>query len=140
MLYALVFGFLLPMTIKMNEVLGRTIGSVQASASVHATGAIFLVLCVLPFLGREWLTVVGRAPWWSFLGGVVGSGLVVLANRSIGAVGVASFTALSVAVQLIVSAAMDHYGLLGSDIRVLSPGRAVGIALLAAGAVLVVRG
>lgn len=140
MVYALVFGFLLPLTIKMNEMLGRSIGAVQASASVHATGAVFLGMCVLPFLGRDWVAAVGRAPWWSFLGGVVGSMLVVLANRAVGAVGVAGFTAVSVAVQLIVSAAMDHYGLLGSDLRLLTGGRALGIALLAAGAVLVVRG
>jgi len=138
--YALVFGFLLPLTIKMNEMLGRSIGAVPASASVHASGAVFLALCVLPFLGREWIGAAGRAPWWSFLGGVVGSLLVVLANRAVGAVGVAGFTALSVAVQLIVSAAMDHYGFLGSDLRALTSGRALGIVLLAGGAVLVVRG
>lgn len=139
-LYALVFGFLLPLTIKMNEVLGRHVGSVQASASVHATGAVFLVLCVLPFLGRDWVGAVARAPWWSFLGGVLGSMLVVLANRAVGAIGVAGFTAVSVAIQLIVSALMDHYGLLGSEFRALSGGRVVGLLLLAAGAVLVVRG
>ncbi len=140
MVYALVFGFLLPLTIKMNEMLGRSIGAVPASASVHASGAVFLALCVLPFLGRDWLVGVARAPWWSFLGGIIGSMLVILANRAVGLVGVAGFTAVSVAVQLIVSAAMDHYGLLGSELRAVSPGRAVGIALLAAGAVLVVRG
>lgn len=140
MVYALVFGVVLPLTIKMNEVLGRSIGSVQASASVHLSGAVFLALCVLPFLGRDWVAGVGRAPWWSFLGGVLGSMLVVLANRAVGSVGVAGFTAVSVAIQLIISAAMDHYGLLGSELRLMSPQRAVGIALLALGAVLVVRG
>lgn len=140
MVYALVFGVVLPLTIKMNEVLGRSIGAVQASASVHLSGAVFLALCVLPFLGRDWVAGVGRAPWWSFLGGVLGSMLVVLANRAVGSVGVAGFTAVSVAIQLIISAAMDHYGLLGSELRLMSPQRAVGIALLALGAVLVVRG
>lgn len=140
MVYALVFGLLLPITIKMNEVLGRHVGSIHASASVHATGAIFLLLCALPFLGRDWVAGVGRAPWWSFLGGVVGSMLVVLANRAVGAIGVAGFTAMSVAIQLIVSALMDHYGLLGSELRALSGGRILGLLLLFAGAVLVVRG
>ena len=139
MIYALVFGFLLPMVVKMNEVLGRHVGSVAASASVHVSGGIFLVACVLPFVGTGWTANVRAAPWWSFLGGIIGSMLVVLANRAVGAVGVAGFTAVSVASQLVISALMDHYGLMGSELRALNPARAAGILLLAAGAVLVVR-
>jgi transporter family-2 protein len=138
--YALVFGLLLPMCVKMNEVLGRSVGAVAASASVHATGAVFVCLCVLPFLGRDWVGGVARAPWWSFLGGILGSLLVVLANRSVGSIGVAGFTAVSVAMQLVISGVMDHYGLLGSELRLMSPGRVAGIGLLVGGAVLVVRG
>ncbi len=140
MVYALVFGLVLPMSIKMNEVLSRSVGSVAASASVHLTGAMFVGLLVLPFLGRDWMSGVARAPWWSFLGGVVGSLLVVLANRAVGVVGVATFTAVSVAAQLVISGIMDHYGLLGSELRAMSGGRVLGIALLVGGAVLVVRG
>ncbi len=140
MFYALVFGLMLPLVVKMNEVLGRSIGAVPASASVHATGAVFVALCILPFLGRDWVAGVGRAPWWSFLGGVIGSLLVVLANRAVGTVGVAGFTAISVTAQLVISALMDHWALLGSDAHALSPGRAAGIALLVVGAALVVRG
>ena len=139
MAYAIVFGILLPGVVKMNEVLGRHVGSLQASASVHVTGGLFL-LCILPFLSRDWMSGVARAPWWSFLGGVIGALLVVLANRAVGAIGVAGFTAVSVAAQLIVSAWMDHHGLLGAEIRVVTPGRIAGIALLAGGAVLVARG
>lgn len=140
MVYALVFGILLPMVVKMNEVLGRSVGSVAASASVHATGAVFILLCVMPFLSREWVAGVGRAPWWSFLGGIIGSMLVVLANRAVGIVGVATFTAVSVAAQLVISGVMDHYGLFGSELRLMTGGRVLGIALLVCGAVLVVRG
>lgn len=139
MAYAIVFGILLPGVVKMNEVLGRHVGSLQASTSVHVSGGLFL-LCILPFLNKDWLAGVARAPWWSFLGGVIGALLVVLANRAVGAIGVAGFTAVSVAAQLIVSALMDHYGLLGADIRLVTPGRLAGIALLAGGAILVARG
>ena len=128
------------MVVKMNEVLGRSVGGIAASASVHASGAVFLCVCILPFLGREWMTGVARAPWWSFLGGVIGSMLVVLANRAVGMVGVATFTAVSVAAQLIISGVMDHYGLLGSELRLMTAGRVAGIGLLVVGAVMVVRG
>lgn len=137
--YAIFFGFLLPLVVKMNEVLGRHIGGLQASASVHASGGLFLCLCVLPFLGRSWMTGIAGAPWWSWLGGLIGSMLVVLANRAIGAVGVATFTAVSVAGQLVVSSLMDHFALMGSDLHPFTPGRAVGIILLVIGAILVVK-
>ena len=58
---------------------------------------------------------------------------------AIGAVGVAAFTAVSVAAQLIVSSAMDHFAIMGTDLHLFTPGRAVGIILLVIGAILVVK-
>lgn len=139
MLYALFFGSLLPVVVKMNEVLGRHIGSLPASASVHASGGLFLGLCVLPFLGTGWVSGAASAPWWSWLGGVVGSLLVVLANRAVGAVGVAGFTAVGVTAQLAVSAAMDHVGFMGGEVHPFNGTRLVGVLLLVVGAALVVR-
>lgn len=140
MVYALVFGMLLPVTIRMNEVLGRTVGLVPSSVAVHVTGGIFGILCMLPFVDRGWVGAVGRAPWWAWMGGVLGAGLVVLANRAVGMMGVAGFMAVNVSVQLIVGGLLDHYGLLHSPVHAMSLARAGGIVLLAAGAVLVVRG
>ena len=140
MLYALLFGSVLPIVVKMNEVLGRSVGPVPASVSVHGTGAVFGALCVLPFLDRGWVANISAAPWWSFLGGVFGSMLVVMANSAIGVLGVATFTAVTVAAQLVVSGTIDHFGLMGSEIHAMSVARASGILLLCAGAVLVARG
>jgi transporter family-2 protein len=95
---------------------------------------------MLPFAGRTWLGSASTAPWWSWLGGVIGVGMVLLATRAVTLLGVAGFTAVTVAVQLVVSAAIDHYGLAGSPVYALSPLRAAGIVLLAIGATMVVRG
>lgn len=140
MLLAIVFGLLLPLTIRFNEVLGRYIGAVPSSVSVHVTGGIFGALLLLPFVQPGWTAGVTKAPWWAWLGGVVGAGLVVLANRSVGAVGIATFMAISLSVQLAAGATLDHFGLFQSAVVPITPGRAVGIVLLAVGAVLVTRG
>jgi transporter family-2 protein len=140
MLYALAFGLLLPVMVRMNEVLGRTIGQLPSSVGVHVIGGLFGVVCVLPFAGRGWIEALPRVPWWGFVGGVLGTGMVVLANRAVGALGVAAFTALNVAAQLVTSGVMDHFGLFGSDVFPMSPARLVGMGLLCAGAVMVVRG
>ena len=140
MVYALAFGLMLPIVVRMNEVLGRTIGQIPSSVSVHLTGALFGLLVLLPTQGTAWSSSLPRVPWWAFLGGVIGTGLVVLANRAIGMLGIASFMAITVAVQLVTSGTMDHYGLFGSPVHAMSAARAIGIVLLFVGAVLVVRG
>ncbi|MFZ5476187.1 MAG: DMT family transporter [Myxococcota bacterium] len=140
MAYALVFGFLLPMVVRMNEVLGRTIGQLPSSVGVHVIGGIFGACLILPFQGRAWIDALPKVPWWAFLGGVIGTGLVVLANRAVGALGVASFTAVNIAAQLVTSGVMDHFGLFGSESFPMSLPRIAGMALLCVGAVLVVRG
>lgn len=140
MLLAIVFGLLLPLTIRFNEVLGRHIGAVPSSVSVHVTGGIFGALLLLPFVQPGWTAGVGKAPWWAWLGGVVGAGLVVLANRSVGAVGIATFMAISLSVQLTAGALLDHFGAFQSPVVPITAGRAAGIVLLAVGAMLVTRG
>lgn len=140
MLPALFFGVLLPLVARMNETLARTIGSLPGAVGVHAFGALFGIVCVLPFCGPGWAPALATVPWWGFLGGVLGTGMVVLANTSIGALGTAGFIAVSVAAQLVTSAAFDHFGIAGSALHPLTAMRAVGIGLLAIGAVMVVKG
>lgn len=140
MLHALCFGLCLPFVVRMNEALSRALGYLPGSWAVHAVGAVFGAIFLLPFTGRQWVGAAGTAPWWSWLGGVIGCGMVVLAARGVSALGVAGFTALTVAVQLVVSAAIDHFGWVGADVHSITPLRAAGILLLGVGATLVVRG
>lgn len=140
MLPAFVFAVCLPFVVRMNESLSRAIGYVPAAWAVHAIGGVFGLVFLLPFAGRSWVSAASTAPWWSWLGGVIGCAMVLLATRAVTTLGVAGFTAVTVAVQLVVSAAIDHFGLAGSPIYALSPLRASGIVLLAIGATMVVRG
>jgi transporter family-2 protein len=79
-------------------------------------------------------------PWWGWVGGVVGVLMVVLANRGIATLGTAGFTALTVAVQLVASALIDRFGLLGAEPAPVSATKIAGMVLLSLGAALVVRG
>ncbi len=140
MLYALVFGLCLPFVVRMNEALSRTIGYLPGAWAVHAVGAIFGLIFLLPFSGFQWTAAVPAVSWWAWMGGVVGCAMVVLATRAVTALGVASFTAVTVAVQLVVSAAIDQFGWVGAEVHPLTLTRALGILLLGVGATLVVRG
>ncbi len=140
MLYALVFGLCLPFVVRMNESLSRVIGYLPGAWAVHAVGAVFGAALLLPFSGTAWPRAVPTVSWWAWMGGVVGCGMVVLATRAVSAMGIASFTAVTVAIQLVVSAAIDQYGWVGADVHPLTVTRAFGIGLLGVGATLVVRG
>ena len=140
MVYALVFGLCLPFVVRMNEALSRVIGYLPGAWAVHAAGAVFGLLFLLPFAGTAWPAAAASAPWWAWFGGIVGSGMVVLATRAVTSLGVASFTAVTVAVQLVVSAAIDQFGWLDTPIHPLTLTRAAGVLLLGLGATLVVRG
>ncbi len=138
--YALLFGLLLPFVVKMNEVLARHLGTLPGAWGPHIIGAVFGAIFLLPFAGRQWMGAISGAPWWAFLGGIVGTGMVILANRAVGVLGAAAFITVNVATQLVTGALIDHFGLLESEVHTLSPMRLAGIALLALGAAMVVRG
>jgi len=78
-------------------------------------------------------------PWWVFLGGFIGTlfvgGGVVIAPVT----GALVFVACVVAGQLIGATVADHFGLFGIEVRAVTPLRLVGLALVAAGAILALR-
>lgn len=140
MLHALVFGLLLPLVARMNETLSRTIGALPGAWAVHAAGAVFGAIFLLPFLGSGWVRAAPAVPWWGWLGGVLGTGMVVLATGAIERLGTAGFIAMSVAVQLAASAVFDHFGFPAGPAHPISALRVAGIVLLTVGAIMVVRG
>ena len=64
---------------------------------------------------------------------------MLVALLSVRTLGVSGLTALVVAGQLAVAVAVDRFGLLGIAKQQISPARIVGLVLLLAGVVLVVR-
>ncbi|KAJ3228260.1 hypothetical protein HDU78_009821 [Chytriomyces hyalinus] len=76
-------------------------------------------------------------PWWCYLGGVLGGyyvfSMIVLLPR----IGVALFFIASITLQLISSALFDSFAIAGFSQRSVTPGRAVGIALVFLGCVVV---
>ena len=73
--------------------------------------------------------------WWNWIGGPLGT-LIVLAGayltRSLGA---AAFLSLMIAGQLVLSVALDHYGAFGLDPKAITPRRLLGALLVVAGVV-----
>lgn len=117
--------------------LGKRIGVLEALGFSATVTAVLAVVVLLLF--RQSLGAFPRAvhqPWWMLLGGVMGLIIVFTVTYTGPRIGVAATVGILIAGQLVMGAAIDRWGLLGSDKIALHWPRLLGLALLAAGAAL----
>ena len=120
--------------------LGDRIGVLEALGFSTALTAALAVVILLLF--RQSLSGFGRAvhqPWWMLLGGVMGLLIVFTVTFAGPRIGVAATVGILIAGQLVMGAAIDRWGLFGSERIPLHWPRLIGLALLAAGAALSLR-
>jgi transporter family-2 protein len=120
--------------------LGERIGVLGALAFSTALTAViaFLILVV----ARGSLGAFSQAvhqPWWMLLGGVMGLLIVFTVTYAGPRIGVAATVGILIAGQLAMGAAIDRWGLFGSQRIALHWPRLIGIGLLAVGAALSLR-
>lgn len=120
--------------------LGERVGVVEAVAfSALLTAGIALVgLLVVrrSFAGVEHSV---HQPWWMLTGGVLSLLIVFTITYAGPRIGVTATVGIIIGAQLIMGAAIDRFGLFGSNRVGLHWERVVGIVLLAAGAALSLR-
>ena len=133
-------GGLIALQAPINSTLGRSVGTFQAAFLSFAIGTV--ALTIIAALAKGGLAQIGEArslAWYYRVGGLLGAvyvTTVLVAVRSLGAGGV---TAATIAGQLSLSVAVDHFGWLGVDRSPVTAVKVAGIVLLAAGVFLVVR-
>ena len=132
-------GFLTPVQASVNATLGRTLGH-PVSAAVLSTSVSFTLLLVTALIIR--VPLPGAAsfagPWWIYVsGGTIGAIFVFFLLFSAPIIGATAMIGAVIAGQLIGSVALDHFGAFGLPQQVLSPGRALGIAFLIGGVLLI---
>jgi len=115
-----------------NAALGRSIGDLRAVVVNFAVGGV--VIAVVALLVGGGIGGLGGDPVrWHYVGGLAGAGFVTVAVFTIRPLGVTLQTAAIIAGQLTMAAVVDHYGLLGVQVRPLTAAHAGGLGLLAAG-------
>ena len=133
-------GCLVGMQAPINARLGRTVGGLQAATFSFLVGSVALVLVTtLAGGGLGGLQKVGQVPWWALVGGLLGAIYVTVALETVRTLGASGLTAVVIAGQLLISVAIDRFGLLGIARQQISTSRIVGLLLLVAGVALVVR-
>ena len=139
----LLFGFLagamLPIQFGINAQLASWLDSPLRATLVSfavGTAALFVVMAAAY---RDWPAGerIGGAPWWVWVGGLLGAFYVLGSVVAAPKLGAATLVAVILAGQAVASLLVDHFGWVGFEESPVTPGRLVGIALVAVGVALV---
>ncbi len=124
-----------------NNVISNSVGSLGAALVSFLVGtAVILVLTFTVGGGLSGDEGVESPAWYYWiLGGVGGAAIVLVTLITVRELGAGGATAAVIAGQLALSVVIDRAGVLGLDERAITWEKLLGIALLAAGTVLIVR-
>lgn len=134
-------GALSPAQAGLNARLRELLGSSAEVAIVNGiVGALPLVL----YLVVRGLTVPGAdavrdTPWYVWTGGLIGSYFIIVTLLSAERLGAALLVTVLVAGQAVGGLVLDHFGLLGYEVKPVTLWRLAGVLLVVAGVVLLQR-
>jgi bacterial/archaeal transporter family-2 protein len=139
LLLAAAAGAMLPFQFGINAQLAHWVGSpIRAAFVSFVVGA--LALLVIALFVRKPLPSGGTlrdVPWWVWTGGLLGAFYVAGSIVTAPKLGASTLVAAVVAGQALASLLVDQFGWVGFKEHHLTPGRAVGMALVAGGVALV---
>lgn len=131
-------GIAVAIQAQMMGQLDRGMGTLESVFINYGSGGLLIGLVIL-FLRGGNLSVATTLPGYLFLVGLVGLVIVGSIGYSVPRIGmVAAFTVM-IAVQFIVAALIDHFALLGAEVRPISISRLTGIGVILLGVWLALR-
>ena len=137
--FAVMAGLAGSIQVAVSGALGRRVGVLEAAAFGGIVATVILVGVALAARNGSGITAALREPPWLWLGGMMGAIVVTAVTYSPPRIGTFATIGLLVASQLAMGVVIDALGLFGLERIPFSWERAVGLALLAGGAVLVLR-
>jgi transporter family-2 protein len=125
----------------VNNVLSQKIGSFGSVTVNFLVGTVVILVITFVFAGGIDMNAGTDSPPWYYwvFGGIAGVAIVLTTLYTVRELGAGGVTAATIAGQLTLSVVLDRVGVLGLDERAITWDKMVGIALLAAGTVLIVR-
>ena len=140
MFLTLIVGGMIPLQAVLNTRLGRQVGGPLMGSLMSFTVGIICLLVLNMGLNPSavlQLKPTAVTPWYLWLGGFLGAifvGYITWVNQQ---QGVALTFALVVSGQIFISLIIDHFGLLGSEVRTITLEKLLGAALIIGGLVLI---
>ncbi|KAG0302889.1 hypothetical protein BGZ98_007147 [Dissophora globulifera] len=101
----------------VNAKLGQYTGQGLSSIIVFCTGAVAsCIYFLIEVKGRppaNLTSMMAQAPWWSWMGGVIGAIFVMILILTIPRLGAGTATAIIVCSQMIFTCMIDHFSIFG---------------------------
>lgn len=122
----------------LASLMSGRLGTIESVFIVHLGGTIFAAIPLLLVRGGnlgEWRGV----PWYALGAGVFGLVILSAVSYTIPRIGVATTVTLIVVAQLVLGALLDHFGLLGAEVRAIDLPRLAGMLVLFVGTWLMLR-
>jgi len=121
-----------------SGILGDRVGVMESVFILHLGGLLAAALILLFMRGGN-VSAWRSVPWYILLGGLLGVIILAAYSFAIPRIGLATTVTLAIVAQLLLSAVIDHFGLLGSIQHSLDLRRAIGMLVLFAGTWLIIR-
>jgi transporter family-2 protein len=138
-LATIVVGALIALQAPINSGLGKATGTMPAAAISFTVGTLLLLGIVVVAGEAGSLSQAMDVKWYYLIGGVLGAAYVTTVLLTVRTLGAGGVTAATVAGQLTMSVVIDRIGFLGLEETPITLTRVIGVLLLFAGTVLVIR-
>lgn len=138
-LATIVVGALIALQAPINSGLGKATGTMPAAAISFTVGTLLLLGIVVVAGEAGSLSQAIDVKWYYLIGGVLGAAYVTTVLLTVRTLGAGGVTAATVAGQLTMSVVIDRLGFLGLEETPITLTRVIGVLLLFAGTVLVIR-
>lgn len=119
-------------------VMDQNLGTVESMFITYGGGGLIIGLVMLSLRGGN-LAGLATVPWFAFSAGILGLVVVGILGFTASRIGLVPVMTLFVASQFIVGAVLDHFGLLGAEVRSLDLTRVSGLGVILFGVWLVIR-
>jgi bacterial/archaeal transporter family-2 protein len=139
LLFAVAAGAMLPFQFGVNAQLAHWVGSPIRAAFVSFLVGTIALLIVSAFVRKPLpsLARLSDVPWWVWIGGLLGAFYVAGSIVTAPKLGAVTLAAAIIFGQTLASVLVDQFGWVGFREQHASPGRLVGVVLVAGGVVLV---
>ncbi len=140
LLVAALSGVAMALQGSINAALGKVIGLWESTFIVHLVGLLLVsLLLFICRVGNGCLSDISKAPWYTYLGGVLGVIIIYSVALSIPKVGAAPATTAIILAQVFTAGLVDHLGLFGLNKIPFNYYKVLGFFLMTGGAWLVLK-
>lgn len=138
---ALLVGLLIPFQGIVTASLAQKLDHPFVSAFINFFGGMLIFLIAIMFSSASFpdLKKLTTIPWYLFTGGLIGAVFIAGALFSLPKIGSTAFFGLVVLGQLLMTAIVDHYGLLGMPVHKIDIYRISGVFLLLTGCYFIIK-